>query len=88
VQLATTMRDSLLASGLQKSTYIGSDGLYGRADLAVLNLAEYPAILVELGNMKNGDEAAPMESPDGRAKYAATVTQGIVAYLGAKAPAS
>lgn len=46
VQLATTMRDSLVASGLQKSTYVGSDGLYGRADLAVLNLAQYPAILV------------------------------------------
>ena len=88
VQLATTMRDSLVASGLLKSTYIGSDGLYGRADLAVLNLAQYPAILVELGNMKNVDEAAEMESADGRAKYAAAVAQGIVAYLSAKAPAS
>ena len=88
VQLATTMRDSLLASGLQPSTYIGSNGLYGRADLAGLNLAQYPAVLVELGNMKNASEAAQMESADGRAKYAAAVTQGIVAYLGAKAPAS
>jgi N-acetylmuramoyl-L-alanine amidase len=88
VQLATTMRDSLLASGLQPSTYIGSNGLYGRADLAGLNLAQYPAVLVELGNMKNASEAAQMESADGRAKYAAAITQGIVAYLGAKAPAS
>lgn len=88
VQLATIMRDSLVASGLQKSTYVGSDGLYGRADLAVLNLAQYPAILVELGNMKNGDEAARMESADGRAKYAAAVTQGVVTYLSGKAPAS
>ena len=82
VQLANKMRDSLAAAGLQPSTYVGSNGLYGRADLAGLNLAEYPAVLVELGNMKNGDEAAQMESPDGRAKYAAAVTQGIVAYLG------
>jgi N-acetylmuramoyl-L-alanine amidase len=88
VQLATIMRDSLVASGVQESTYKGSDGLYGRADLAVLNLAQYPAILVELGNMKNGDEAAQMESADGRAKYAAAVTQGIVNYLSGKAPAS
>jgi N-acetylmuramoyl-L-alanine amidase len=88
VQFATTMRDSLIASGLQKSTYVGSDGLYGRADLAVLNLVQYPAILVELGNMKNGDEAAQMESADGRAKSAAAVTQGIVTYLSGKAPAS
>ena len=88
VQLAHTMHDSLIASGLQPSTYIGSGGLYGRADLAGLNLTQYPTVLVELGNMKNGDEAAQMESPDGRAKYAAAVTQGIVAYLSQKAPAS
>jgi N-acetylmuramoyl-L-alanine amidase len=87
VQLAHTMRDSLVASGLQPSTYIGSDGLYGRADLAGLNLAQYPAILVELGNMKNADEAVQMESADGRAKYAAAVVQGITAYLTAKSAA-
>ena len=88
VQLAHTMRDSLVAAGLQPSTYIGSDGLYGRADLAGLNLSQYPAILVELGNMKNADEAAQMESPEGRAKYAAAVTQGTVAYLSGKASVS
>jgi N-acetylmuramoyl-L-alanine amidase len=84
VQFAHTMRDSLVQSGLQPATYIGSDGLYGRDDLAGLNLAEYPAVLVELGNMKNADEAARMQSADGRAMYAAATTQGIVAYLNAK----
>lgn len=88
VALATTMRDALVASGLQKSTYIGSDGLYGRADLAGLNLAEYPAVLVELGNMRNADEAGQMESADGRANYAAAVTRGIVAYLSAETSSS
>lgn len=84
IQLAHTMRDALVQAGLQPSTYIGSDGLYGRDDLAGLNLAEYPAILVELGNMKNAAEAARMESADGRANYAAAVVQGITAYLNAK----
>jgi N-acetylmuramoyl-L-alanine amidase len=86
VQLAHTMRDALVQAGFHPSTYIGSDGLYGRDDLAGLNLAEYPAVLVELGNMKNAEEAARMESADGRARYAAAVTQGIVAFLNAKAP--
>jgi len=85
IQLAHTMRDALVQAGFHPATYIGSDGLYGRDDLAGLNLAEYPAVLVELGNMKNADDAARMESADGRAKYAAAVTQGIVAYLNAKA---
>ncbi len=88
VQLARFVRDSLASSGLEPSTYIGSQGLYGRADLAGLNLAEYPAVLIELGNMKNSDDAARMHSPDGRAKYAAAVTEGIVAYLSGKSPHS
>jgi N-acetylmuramoyl-L-alanine amidase len=75
VQLAATMRDSMAAAGMQPSTYIGSNGLDGRADLAGVNLAEYPAVLVEVGNMRNGDEAALMETPDGRQHYADAITQ-------------
>ena len=81
VQLARTMRDQLLASGLPAANYIGSDGLYGRADLAGLNLAQYPSVLVELGNMKNPADSALMESPEGRQKYADAVVKGIAAFL-------
>ncbi|BBZ40219.1 hypothetical protein MCNS_32820 [Mycobacterium conspicuum] len=87
LRLAHAIRDALVAAGYQPSTYLGSDGLYGRADLAGLNLAEYPAVLVELGNMRNAEEAAQMESADGRARYAVAVTNGIVAFLNGKAPA-
>lgn len=34
VQFATVMRGSLVAAGLRESDYLGSDGLYGRPDLA------------------------------------------------------
>lgn len=85
LQLARLMRDALVQAGFTPANYIGSDGLYGRADLAGLNLAQYPAVLVELGNMKNVAEAALVESPEGRARYAAAVTQGIVAFLNGKA---
>ena len=82
IALANAMRDALVSSGLTESNYIGSDGLYGRADLAGLNLAEYPAVLVELGNMRNADDAARMTTEQGRAEYAAAVVRGITAYLG------
>jgi N-acetylmuramoyl-L-alanine amidase len=88
MQLANTMRDSLVAAGMQPSTYIGSNGLYGRADLTGLNLAQYPAVLVEIGNMRNSGDAAQMETADGRANYAAAVIRGIVAYLSQKAGVS
>lgn len=81
VRLATVMRDALASAGLTESTYLGSAGLYGRSDLAGLNLADYPAVLVELGNMHNADDAARMTSDQGRADYAAAVVRGTVAYL-------
>jgi N-acetylmuramoyl-L-alanine amidase len=46
-----------------------------------LNLYQYPGILVELGNMRNADDAATMQSPEGRAAYANAIVDGIVAYL-------
>ena len=82
VEFARIMRDQLVASGLQPSTYLGTDGLYGRADLAGLNLAQYPSILIEMGNMKNAADAAVLASADGRARYATAVTKGIAVYLG------
>jgi N-acetylmuramoyl-L-alanine amidase len=86
VRFAQVMRDQLVAAGLQPSTYRGSDGLYGRPDLAGLNLAQYPSILIEMGNMKNPDDAAVLESPDGRARYAAAVVSGIAAHLSQTGP--
>ena len=58
--------------------------MYGRADLAGLNLAEYPAVLVETGNMRNAEEAAAMETAQGRQHYADAITAGIVAFLSQK----
>jgi N-acetylmuramoyl-L-alanine amidase len=81
VRFAQIMRDQLVAAGFTPSTYRGSDGLYGRADLAGLNLAQFPSILIECGNMKNAAEGALMVTDDGRARYAAGVVQGIIAFL-------
>ena len=85
VQLARIMRDQLQASGIPPSNYIGQDGLDGRADLAGLNLAQYPAVLVELGNMKNPADDALITTDDGRQKYAAAVVNGIAGFLGQNA---
>jgi N-acetylmuramoyl-L-alanine amidase len=88
VQFAQIMRDQLQSSGIPPATYIGQNGLYGRADLAGLNLAQYPSILVELGNMKNAADAALMESAEGQQKYADAVVKGIAGFLGSRAPGS
>jgi N-acetylmuramoyl-L-alanine amidase len=82
MQFAQIMRDQLQASGIPPANYIGTSGLYGRADLAGLNLAEYPAILVELGNMKNPADVTLITTPEGRQKYAEAVVKGIAGFLG------
>lgn len=81
VQYARVMRDQLQASGIPPSNYIGQSGLYGRADLTGLNLAQYPSILVECGNMKNPADAALMESAEGQQKYADALTRGVASFL-------
>ena len=81
VQYARIMRDQLQASGIPPANYIGQDGLYGRSDLAGLNLAQYPSILVECGNMKNPADSALMESPEGRQKYADALVRGVAGFL-------
>jgi N-acetylmuramoyl-L-alanine amidase len=81
------MRDQMQASGIPPANYIGQDGLYGRSDLAGLNLAQYPSVLVECGNMKNPVDSGLMESPEGRQKYADAVVKGIAGYLGSQGQA-
>jgi N-acetylmuramoyl-L-alanine amidase len=81
VQFARIMRDQLQAAGIPPANYIGQDGLYGRADLAGLNLAQYPAVLVELGNMKNPADDELITTPDGRQKYAAAAVNAIAGFL-------
>jgi N-acetylmuramoyl-L-alanine amidase len=87
VQFAQVMRDQLAGSGITPATYIGSNGLYPRADLTGLNLAQYPSILVELGNMKNPADSALMKTPEGRQKYADAVVRGVAGFLGAQGQA-
>jgi N-acetylmuramoyl-L-alanine amidase len=86
IQFAQTMRDQLQAAGLMPANYIGQGGLYPRADLTGLNLAQYPSILVEMGNMKNPADSALIESPDGRQKYADAVVRGIAGFLATRPP--
>ena len=86
VQFARIMRDRLSNSGIPPATYIGSNGLNPRTDIAGLNLAQYPSILVELGNMKNPVDSTLMEGIEGRQKYANAVVQGVVAFLQTQPP--
>jgi N-acetylmuramoyl-L-alanine amidase len=81
-RLATVLRDTVRSAGFSTSTYLGTAGLFGRADLGGLNLSERPTALIECGNMRDAGDAAVMTSAAGQKRIADAIAAGIVAYLG------
>ena len=56
----------------------GQDAISRRPDLAGLNNASVPAVIVECGEMRNPSEAKLMESKSGQEKYADALFDGVV----------
>jgi N-acetylmuramoyl-L-alanine amidase len=84
-RLTQVLHDALVrGSGFTTSTYLGHDGYFARDDLAGLNLATVPATFIELGNMRNAGDAAIQSSSGGRARIAAAIAAGILAWVGAR----
>ncbi|MBO0840266.1 MAG: N-acetylmuramoyl-L-alanine amidase [Sciscionella sp.] len=81
ISLATDLRDVLQGNGFSPANYIGSDGLYGRSDLAGLNLSDRPSALVECGNMRNSADADVLSSDSGKQRIAAAIATAIEKYL-------
>ena len=80
--LAKAMRAGLIETGLPIANYYATNGIKTRTDLGTLNMSDVPAVMVELGNMKNASDAKRMTTRSGRAIYAAGLVAGIRAYLG------
>lgn len=82
-RLAVALRDALVATGFTPSTYVGDDGIDVRTDLGTLNHSDVPVVMAELGNMRDADDAAVMESDAGRRRYARAVVTAVRTFLGA-----
>lgn len=80
--LATDIADSLAAGGFTRSNYLGRNGIEARNDLGTLNLAGCPAVMVEMGNMRNAEDVAALRSAKGQQRIARSLTAGVVRYLG------
>lgn len=80
-RLALALRTSLLGIGLHPSTYDGVNGLAPRTDLGGLNLSRVPKVFVEVANMQNAGNEAPMERPAFRATVAHALLAGLEHFL-------
>lgn len=82
-RLAGDLRHSLESeTDLPRSNYIGGGTAYSqRSDIATLNFAERPAVMLEMGNMMNDADAARFSSHQWRAQAAVALADGIQAFL-------
>ncbi len=74
--LAYAVRNTLRDRGFPTSPY-GEHGIDKRADLAGLNFARRPTVMVEIAEMRNRRDAALLTSPQGRDRYARALLEAL-----------
>jgi N-acetylmuramoyl-L-alanine amidase len=80
--LARSMIAGMREAGATPSTYI-DNALSIRGDQSTLNFSDVPSVIVELGNMRNAQEARAMSSAAGQQRYAEQLLAGISRYCAA-----
>lgn len=81
-KLARAVSEGLRGAGLTPSTIFGANPV-PRSDLATLNFAKVPAVMVELGEMRNPQDAQRLSSPQGQQQYASGLARGLISFLSA-----
>lgn len=76
VDLAQSIMRALAAQGFTASPHY-PQGLMKRSDIAGLNYSTKPAVMMELGEMRNAQEAAVMKTEAGRERYAVALFNGL-----------
>lgn len=79
-RLAHSMITGMTESGAVPSTYI-DDQLLVWTNQSTLNFSDVPAVIVEVGNMRNRADARLMSSREGQRAYAQWLEAGIVRYF-------
>jgi N-acetylmuramoyl-L-alanine amidase len=83
-RLGSAVRAALLKyTSMPVSNYYGHDGLIARDDLAGLNLATEPKVLVECGNMRNPTDARLLTASWFQRRLARALQAALVTFLGA-----
>ena len=80
VRMGQRFIQGMAGAGAPRSTYISGQTLI-TPEISTLNFSDVPAILVELGNMRNVSDAARMTSREGQKQYADWLVAGVRAAL-------
>ncbi|WP_147917044.1 N-acetylmuramoyl-L-alanine amidase family protein [Ruania zhangjianzhongii] len=79
-ELAEELVDALEDGGFTPNDEL-EDPIVERSDDATLNFARRPAVLLELGELRNSGDAEVMRSEDGQQRYVEAVTAGVIAWV-------
>lgn len=81
-RLAEHLRDALVARGFAPATYVGGrSGIVERSDIATVNRAGVPAVMLESGNMHNAGDLALLRSPEVQQRIADALAAAVTAFL-------
>lgn len=80
VRLAEALRARLDAAGLPRATYV-ADAIRASNDYGTLNLSSKPAVIVEMGNLRNASDAATLTDPAGQLAVAQAVAAGVQDFI-------
>ena len=80
-RFGTILRDSVLATGMPESNYLGTNGIMTRGDLGGLNLSTVPKVFIECGNMRNATDASMMRSDTFQHAAAAAISSAVLQFL-------
>lgn len=76
LELAEVLAGALEGDGVEESNLV-DEGPQQRADIAGLNWSEVPSVMIELAEMRSPEDAALIESEEGRQAYAAALHTGL-----------
>jgi N-acetylmuramoyl-L-alanine amidase len=80
-RLANAMIAGMKSAGAPPSNYVSGQLMVSR-DTTSLNVSNVPTVTIEVGNMRNAQEARRMSSTSGQRQYAQWLYAGIERYFG------
>jgi N-acetylmuramoyl-L-alanine amidase len=81
LQLARSLRASMAETAMPVADYVAVDGFSERSDLGGLNLSDIPAVFLEMGNMRNPEDAALLADAGFQQEVATAIARALEAFL-------
>lgn len=80
LRLAEELRDALVGAGMTPATYV-AEAMRASNEYGTLNHSTKPAVIIELGNLRNPADSALLTGAEGQATAAEAIADAVEAWL-------